>query len=438
MIFGVVSALPLASSVRGGSAVKRKAPPLAARVARKLLMLRRLGQFDHGSIRFRWSRLVVAICGAMAVAMASVAAFVWSNQSEQADLALHLWQIGASIGVGLAGALLLLFFGLRFVDGIAKSIKDLAATSRRISDDKDYSRRIVSSAINARRDELGELVANFNALLAGIERREVDLSRCKESLDHAMLARAEDLSAAQRESQMAKAAAEAATMVKSRFLAAASHDLRQPMFAINLFTDALSKTPLNDEQRRIHSALSRAILSLGELLEALLEISKLDAGAIKPKEKPIDVHELFKSIDAEFGAVACAKGLRFKLQFPMDNVALFSDGQLLQSLLRNLIANSITYTERGGVLVGLRHRGDQAILQVWDTGIGIAPEHMDTIFEEYFQVANPERDSAKGLGLGLSIARRQAQLLRTEIACRSRLGKGSVFELRLPLADAPR
>jgi signal transduction histidine kinase len=209
------------------------------------------------------------------------------------------------------------------------------------------------------------------------------------------------------------------------------------MFAINLFKDALSKTPLNEEQRRIDSSLSQSIQSLGDLLDALLDISKLDAGAITPKAKPIDVHELFNAIEAEFATVAYAKALRFKLQFPLENRAMVSDGQLLHNLLRNLIGNSIKYTERGGVLVGLRRRGNQAILQVWDTGIGIAPEHLDSIFEEYFQVGNPERDRAKGLGLGLSLAKRQAQLLGTEIVCRSRLGKGSVFEFRLPLVDKP-
>ena len=135
--------------------------------------------------------------------------------------------------------------------------------------------------------------------------------------------------------------------------------------------------------------------------------------------------------------MALAKSLRFKLYFPLREMAIRTDVQLLHSLLGNLIVNAIKHTERGGVLVGIRDRGNHILLQVYDTGSGIAAEYLDKIFDEYFQIGNPERDSQKGLGLGLSIARRIATLLETEVVCRSQLGKGSVFEFRLPLADRP-
>lgn len=395
-----------------------------------------LCELNHRSIHFRWFRLIVVASAAMVVSTVAVVLVVWSNQPEQAHLDQLLRQIVVQVGINLLGPILVLFFGLRFLDGIAKSIKDLGETSRQIRDDKDFSRRVAPSVANPSCEEIGELIADFNAMLAEIEQSETELSRRNKSLEHAVMARTADLSAANLESQTAKAAAVAATQVKSRFLAAASHDLRQPMFAINLFKDALSKTLLNEEQRRIDSSLSQSIQSLVDLLDALLDISKLDAGTITPKSKLIGVHELFSGIEADFSTVANAKALRFKLQVPLGNLALVSDGQLLQGLLRNLIGNSIKFTERGGVLVGLRRRGNQAILQVWDTGIGIAPEHLDSIFEEYFQVDNPERNRAKGLGLGLSIAKRQAQLLGTEIICRSRIGKGCVFEFRLPLVGS--
>lgn len=236
----------------------------------------------------------------------------------------------------------------------------------------------------------------------------------------------------------AKQAAENASLSKSRFLAAASHDLRQPVQAINLFRDALDRTELNDEQKRICDYLSLSTQSLGDILNALLDISKLDAGVVKPHLEEIQSDALFRYIDSEFAPLATAKSLRFKLHFPQREMTVLADAKLLQSLLRNLIGNAIKYTEKGGILVGIRRRGNHAVIQVWDTGIGIALEHTSIIFDEYFQIGNPERDRAKGLGLGLSIARRLAKLLETEIVCRSRPGKGSVFEFSLRFSDKPR
>lgn len=232
-----------------------------------------------------------------------------------------------------------------------------------------------------------------------------------------------------------KQSAEKASLTKSRFLAAASHDLRQPVQAINLFCDGLNKTGLSKEQKRISDYLSLSVRNLGDILNALLDISKLEAGMVKPNPVVIQSDALFRHIDSEFAHQAAAKSLRLKLYFPHREMAILVDAKLLQSLLGNLIGNAIKYTERGGVLVGIRRRGNRAVIQVWDTGIGIAPEHVNTIFDEYFQIGNPERDRAKGLGLGLSIARHLAELLETEVVCRSRPGKGSVFEFSLPLAD---
>ena len=348
-----------------------------------------------------------------------------------------LLQAALAIGANLLGLLLAIGFGLRLLDSILKPVRELADTSRQVREEKNFSLRATPPAARATRDEIGELVVSFNAMLAEIEQREHDLAGYQNNLERMVLERTEALLAANRELHAAKQTAEAATVAKSRFLAAASHDLRQPIQAINLFQNALNRTGLTEEQERISKYLSLSAQNLGDLLDTLLDISKLDAGAIMATPQVIDVHDLLSNIDAEFAPIASAKSLHFKLYFPSGEMALFTDGKLLQSLLRNLVGNAIKYTERGGILVAIRRRGDQAVIQVWDTGIGIAPEHTDTIFEEYFQVANPERDKAKGLGLGLSIVKRQAKLLATEIVCRSRLGKGSVFEFRLPLADKP-
>jgi PAS domain S-box-containing protein len=234
---------------------------------------------------------------------------------------------------------------------------------------------------------------------------------------------------------IAKETAEAATRAKTQFLAAASHDLRQPLQALRLFNDALTKTGLNEEQKRISHYVSKAVDSLGELLNDLLDISRLDAGVIEPQPVVIHAEGLLGIIGADFDAVTREKNLRLNLFCPRQGLALFSDNNLLLTLLRNLVSNAVKYTACGGVLVAIRRRGDRALIQVWDTGIGIAPEKMDSIFEEYFQIGNPERDRAKGVGLGLAIVRRLSSLLDVGVRFRSREGKGSVFELSVPLAS---
>ena len=237
---------------------------------------------------------------------------------------------------------------------------------------------------------------------------------------------------AEAELLVAKQQAESANLAKTRFLAAASHDLRQPIQAINLFRDALGRTELNDEQKTICNFLSMAVHSLGELLYSLLDISKLEAGLVVPQLEHVSVEELFKAIDAEFSPMAQQKNLRFKLFYPIKDMVLVTDPRLLLSVLRNLVDNAIKYTEVGGVLVAARRRGAGMVIQVWDTGIGIEEQYGEQIFDECFQVGNAVRDRAKGLGIGLSIARRTAALLNGEVAYRSRAGRGSVFDIRLP------
>ena len=236
---------------------------------------------------------------------------------------------------------------------------------------------------------------------------------------------------AEAELLVAKQQAESANLAKTRFLAAASHDLRQPIQAINLFRDALGRTELNEEQKTICNFLSMSVHSLGELLYSLLDISKLEAGLVVPQLETVSVEDLFKAIDAEFSPMAQQKNLRFKLFYPIKDMLLVTDPRLLLSVLRNLVDNAIKYTETGGILVGARRRGGGMVIQVWDTGIGIEAQYGDQVFEECFQVGNAVRDRTKGLGIGLSIARRTATLLKGEVAYRSRKGRGSVFDIHL-------
>lgn len=237
------------------------------------------------------------------------------------------------------------------------------------------------------------------------------------------------------ELRVAKLQAETANMTKTRFLAAASHDLRQPIQAINLFLDSLERTSLSTEQQTITRFLALSVHSLGDLLYALLDISKLDAGLVKPQMSEVLVESMFTALDADFSTLAGQRKLRFKLFYPLQDLVLYTDPVLLRSILRNLVDNAFKYTEKGGVLVGVRKRGGRAVIQVWDTGIGIDAHYGEQIFEECFQVGNKLRDRSKGLGIGLSIARRLSRLLRGDVSFRSRPGVGSVFELVVPLAE---
>jgi PAS domain S-box-containing protein len=233
---------------------------------------------------------------------------------------------------------------------------------------------------------------------------------------------------------VAKESAEAATRAKSHFLAAASHDLRQPLQAIRLFNDVLAMSGLSEQQQRIGHSLSKAVNSLSELFNDLLDLSRLEAGTIEPRPTVIQAEDLIAMVGTEFDAIFHEKKLRLHLFWPRQSLALFSDSTLLQTMLRNLISNAVKYTQRGGVMIAIRRRGERALIQVWDTGIGIAEEKFESVFEEYFQIGNPEGDRAKGVGLGLAIVKRLSRLLGIEVRLRSREGKGSVFELYVPLA----
>jgi signal transduction histidine kinase len=219
---------------------------------------------------------------------------------------------------------------------------------------------------------------------------------------------------------------------KSMFFAAVSHDLRQPITAINLFLDALKRTAGDAERKRLIQSLEAAANALTVNLNELLDISKLDAGAVKPQRDWVNVEEVFSHLDSSFSSAAFQQHLRFKLWYPHRELALHTDRHLLNVILANLTGNALKNTTKGGVLVGLRLRGDGCVIQVWDTGCGIADEHLAYIYEEFFQAANPNRDSNNGYGLGLAIVRRMANLLGYQLSCRSQLDKGSVFELHLP------
>ena len=235
----------------------------------------------------------------------------------------------------------------------------------------------------------------------------------------------------------ARERAEQANASKSKFLAAVSHDLRQPLMAHGLFLDALARTALGDQQKHYVGHLESSNRAMSEMLNSLLSIAKLDSGAVTPQLSPLSAREMFAWVDAEFASVFIARQLRFKLFFPSRDIVLLTDGDLLRSMLRNLLGNALKYCARGGVLVGIRRRGERALVEVWDTGIGIESRHLEQVFQEFYQVGNEERSGDKGVGLGLAIVRRQGLLIGAEVGCRSWPGKGSVFFISLPLAADP-
>ena len=219
---------------------------------------------------------------------------------------------------------------------------------------------------------------------------------------------------------------------KTRFLAAASHDLRQPLQAISMFTAALRSTAHNKEDDAILSSIQECLSGANEILGALLDVSRLDAGVLKPQPQDFMLCDMMEKLEAEFLPQAKAKGL--DLRFVASTAVVHSDPGLLGRIVGNLVANAVRYTETGRILVGCRRRGEKLTVEVWDTGPGIASAMRERIFEEYFQIGNPERDRRRGLGLGLAIAKRLARKLDAPITLESKQGSGSVFKVEMTLA----
>ena len=232
--------------------------------------------------------------------------------------------------------------------------------------------------------------------------------------------------------QRALRAAEQANLAKSKFLAAASHDLRQPIHAQGLFLEVLARSPLTPAQREVLASARSASEASASMLHTLLDFSRIEAGVVEAHPAPFRLQPLLAKIESELAPQADAKGLIYRTRD--SELVLQSDPALVELVLRNLVSNAVRYTERGGILVGCRRHAGAAVVEVWDTGIGIAAGQQQEIFQEFHQLGNPERDRQKGLGLGLSIARGLARILDAPLALASRPGRGSVFRLTLPLA----
>jgi PAS domain S-box-containing protein len=230
--------------------------------------------------------------------------------------------------------------------------------------------------------------------------------------------------------------AEAAQQSKTRFLAAVSHDVLQPLNAARLFASALRESGVNGEQSRLAERVDASLRAAEELLDGLLDISRLEAGALQPERTDFDAGELLRELATQYTPMAAERGLQLRVRLRDESLPVHTDRRLLRRALQNFLANALRYTRNGGVLMSARIRDGAVVLQVWDTGPGISEHHLDQIFEEFRRFETPGSSGERGLGLGLSICQRIARTLEHPLAVRSRVGHGSMFAITVPFGRA--
>jgi two-component system, chemotaxis family, CheB/CheR fusion protein len=236
---------------------------------------------------------------------------------------------------------------------------------------------------------------------------------------------ADALQAAERQAQLAN-------LAKSRFLAAASHDLRQPLQTLALVQGLLAKTVEGEKAQKLVGRLDETLAAISGMLNTLLDINQIEAGTVRADLVNFPIKDLLVRLRDEFAYHAEAK--RLALHVVSSGLSVHSDPRLLEQMIRNLLANAVKYTKRGKVLLGCRRHGGKLAIEIWDTGIGIPEAELDAIFDEYHQLDNGARERSRGLGLGLAIVRRLASLLGHQVSVRSRMDRGSVFTIDVPLA----
>jgi Na+/proline symporter/signal transduction histidine kinase len=259
-----------------------------------------------------------------------------------------------------------------------------------------------------------------------------ELQRVNESLERRVSERTAELTRLNAELAAAKAEADAANLSKTRFIAAASHDILQPLNAARLFTSTLVERMKRSKDGELVRNVDSSLEAVEEILAALLDISRLDAGAMKAEPAPFRIDEILQALALEFGPAARRKGLKFTVM-PC-SLTLLSDRKLLRRVLQNFVSNAIKYTRHGRVLMGCRRHGALLRIEVHDSGPGIPDSKLEIIFQE-FQRLHHDRDGTSGLGLGLSIVERIAKVLEAPISVTSRPGKGSVFAIDIPITE---
>lgn len=274
------------------------------------------------------------------------------------------------------------------------------------------------------------VMARFSTYLASVFERSV-LIRFEADAQREQAERMRVVAEEERgKAEEARHVAEEASVSKSRFLANASHDLRQPAQALALYTAVLTHNAETDEQRQIARSIAEASRVLGDLLDNLLDMSRLDAGAVQPRAQAVDIGQMLARQGTEARAMLAGRNVRVEVEG--GTFVAQTDPVLLERALRNIVGNAVKFTTSGLIAIRAHIVGPVIRFEVEDTGQGIATEHQTLIFEEFFQVDNQERDRARGLGLGLSIVRRLIHMLGGEVKVESAAGKGSKFTLTIP------
>ena len=261
------------------------------------------------------------------------------------------------------------------------------------------------------------------------------LLEANETLEQRVAQRTHELRDALRAQEQAKQEAEAAHTSKTRFFAAASHDLLQPLNAARLFTSALRQQPqLDGDVAMLAERIDTSFKAAEDLLDALLEVSRLDAGRYQPDISTFALSQIIEPMRDQFSVIAAARGLQ--LRVVPTRLVVRSDAQLLRRIVQNFISNALRYTRHGGVLLGVRRHGGEASVEVLDSGPGISAEHLQMIFNEFQRLDRPSPWGEKGLGLGLAICERMARILGHELSAESWPGRGSRFSIRVPIETA--
>lgn len=371
----------------------------------------------------------------IAVFSKEMALVCWSRQfGELLDLPPTLVRVGTTLDDVLRFNAAKGAFGMGEVDALVRERAGRYTASGEPFLERFPGRGLV---IEVRVNQMpgGGVVVTLTDITPSVEAAEA-LERANDELERRVRQRTAELERLNAELAEAKAAAENANLSKTRFLAAASHDILQPLNAARLYVTSLVERQGSSggEEARLAGNVDASLEAVEEILGALLDISRLDTGAMKTEISTFAVDEMFRQLEVEFAPLAREKTL--DLTFVHSRRAVRSDRRLLRRLVRNLVSNAIKYTEHGRVLVGCRGCGDQLRIDVYDTGIGIAAASQRAIFEEFHRL---ERGAqvARGLGLGLSIVERIARVLDHPVALRSEVGRGSHFSVTMPRAVAP-
>lgn len=348
-----------------------------------------VGESDY-ALNSDLDRLLVLLSG---LKQASV------NFASKVEERAYQFIVGASV---FTICIVILTFFIVVKKNITRPFHVLIDTIKRFDPSQEETESVREKEIMARGDELGTVAQSFNNLKRFLWDQHHDLEQAKEE-------------------------AEQANRAKSQFLAAASHDLRQPMHAMQMFIAALRERLKDPEDLSILSNIDAVSVSSGRLLNALLDVSQLEAGNIQPQIEHFPVQEVFRRVARSFVALAEKKGLECRVV--PSSLFIRSDPILLERIVQNLVSNAIRYTAAGRVLIGCRRRGARVSIEVWDTGAGIPDDQSEAIFEEFHQLDNRERDRGRGLGLGLAIVRRLATSLSHQVEHRSVVGQGSCFSV---------